>query len=302
MSSDPKVYRVSPASRSPDTALPVDDEFREQFDARVAQGREIARRSSVCFVGMARDIAGVLPFSIQRIEQMGALFDRWTAVVVENDSRDATKEVLHEWSVRQRNVCVDSQNLGRERLAGFEPLRVQRYAEYRTRYRDIAAATRDRPDYVVAVDFDPWGGWSVEGLLNGIAWMDVMPSAAGMASVSLYEQPWQAPDKDGEAASLLCHYDQWAWRWQGWKQRMEPWFSLWLPPPGSPPIRCKSAFGALCIYRPAPFFECAPVSIDGDIEHVGLHKQMASRGWEFFINPSQRTLMHWIPSESDVIG
>jgi hypothetical protein len=43
------------------------------------------------------------------------------------------------------------------------------------------------------------------------------------------------------------------------------------------------------------------VSIDGDIEHVGLHRAMCAAGWDFYLNPSQRTLMHWIPDESEAV-
>lgn len=300
MSAKPKTYRVHPGRHSPDEMQPVDDEFTELYRQAVEVGRRAASSQAVCFVGMARDIAGVLPFNLTRLEALGSLFRDWSAVVVENDSTDGTKQVLAEWQERHGSqVIVDSRDLGRERLSGFEAARVERYAEYRTRYRDLAAESFGNVDLVIAVDLDPWGGWSPEGVLNGVGWMTTLPRAAGMASVSLYQQQLNA---DGQDIRLVCHYDAWAWRAAySWRHRIERHFALWLPPVGSPPIPCNSAFGALCIYRAAPFFKHAPVSIDGDIEHVGLHRAMADDGWEFFINPSQRTLMHWLPDESDAV-
>lgn len=295
----PRTYRINPTRHTPDSVLPVDPEFAALFKTMLDIGRDAAREQSVCFVGMARDIAGVLPFTLRRLELLGESFRDWSAVVVENDSTDGTKDILLEWEEKHLgNVIADCRDLGRERLSGFERARVERYAEYRTRYRDIARDHFGHADVVIAVDLDPWGGWSTSGVLNGIGWLDVLPKAAGMASVSLYEQ--QVATTHGTGDKMMCHYDHWAWRGPGWQHRWERHFALWLPPVGSPPVMCNSAFGALCIYRAEPFFAHAPRSIDGDIEHVGLHKSMAEADWEFYLNPAQRTLMHWIPDESEV--
>jgi hypothetical protein len=296
-----KTFKINPHLHSPDDVFPVDEEFRELFFAVAAEGKAAAAMMKVCIVGMARDIAGVLPVSLSRLESIGELFGQWSAVVVENDSKDETKEKLLAWEEKHLGkVIVDCRDLGRERLSGFEAARVERYAEYRTRYRDIALDHFGDAEFIIAVDLDPWGGWSEWGILNGIGWMDRLPKAGGMASLSLFEQ--EAPTTTGGTGSLLCHYDQWAWRGVGWAPRWERHFPLWLPPVGSPPVRCNSAFGALCIYRADPFFSHAPVSVDGDIEHVGLHRAMAGDGWEFYLNPAQRTLMHWIPRDDESMG
>ncbi len=293
-------YRINPFRMTPDDALPIDEEFSELANEVAAEGFASAKTQKVCIVGMARGIAGVLPSNLARLEVIGSLFADWRAVVVENDSTDGTKDILLDWEEKHPGkVIADCRDIGRERLSGFEPARVERYAEYRTRYRDIAADHFGDSDVILAVDFDPWGGWSTFGIVNGIGWMDRLPKAAGMASVSLYEQ--ELPTQDDGRVKLLCHYDQWAWRYAGWKHRWERHFPLWLPTPGSPPIQCRSAFGALTIYRADPFFTHAPVSIDGDIEHVGLHRAMCAAGWDFYLNPSQRTLMHWIPDESEAV-
>ena len=281
----PRTYRINPYKHHHAVISPIDGEFRAMYYAFAAEGARIARDSRVCFVGMARDIAGVLPVNLERVKRIGSMFSEWSAVVVENDSQDSTKKILREWAeANPGQVVADCQDFGRERLSGFEPLRVERYAEYRTRYRDIAASHFGEVDYVIAVDLDPWGGWSESGVLNGLGWIDqqaVLPS--------------------GDKGSIWCHYDQWAWRSPGWQTRFEPHFALWTPPVGSPPVQCNSAFGALCIYRADPFFTYAPTSINGDIEHVGLHKAMADGGWEFYLNPSQRTLMSWAPTDEDLL-
>lgn len=283
-----RVYTFNPNDNPPEVALPIDDEFCGLHAELCGEGQRVASRSHVVFVGMARDIAGILPATIERLENIGRLFKRWSAVVVENDSTDGTKDILRSWEERSGgSVAADCRDLGYERLAGLEAKRVERYAEFRTRYRDIAASRFPSADYIVAVDLDPWGGYCPLGVLNSIGWMQRAPRAACMASTSLF----QVKTHDGERAWL--HYDQWAFRAYGFKPRWDRYFPLWLPPPGSPPLRVFSAFGALAVYRRDPFFAHAPASIDGDIEHVGLHRAMIEAGWEVYLNPSSRVVMHW---------
>jgi hypothetical protein len=148
------------------------------------------------------------------------------------------------------------------------------------------------PDYVIAIDLDPWGGWDDDGVMSSLAWLSRLPNAAGMASTSLYEATL------GDGASKWLHYDIWALRLWGLAPRWDGYLPFWLPPPGAPPVPVRSAFGALVVYRPTPFFACTPKSIDGDIEHVGLHREMQERfGMGMYLNPASRTVMHWKPEQ-----
>lgn len=269
---------------------PIDPEFAALYLDAWAHGVGVAGRSKVVIVGMARDVERQLPSTFQSVVRVGRQFREWAAVFVENDSADNTKAMLRDFAVQYpSHVTIDCQDLGRERLRGFEPLRVQRYAEYRNRYSDIARELHPDADYVLAIDTD-CESMSSHGIVNGLGWLDAYKDAAGMASVSLY----QAMVMANESKPHWCHYDQWAFRWQGFDVRFGPWFPLWLPPPGSPPIRVKSAFGAACLYRAAPFYGVRYASHAGDVEHVGLHFAMHQAGWHMYLNPSQRSVMHWM--------
>ena len=283
-------------SITPDKVLPVDHEFAAQYADVTCEGATIAARSKVVFVGMARQIGGILPMTLGRILDLSKHFKSTCVVIVENDSTDSTKEILSAFAAENpKTVVVDSQDLGRPHLRGFEPNRVQAYAEYRNRGRELAKEHFGDADYVIVVDLDAWGGWSAHGLINGIGWLDRIKDAACMASTSLFQHPGNFVD--GKQA--WCHYDQWAFRWHGWKARMEAWFTFWLPPPGAHPIRVLSAFGAAAIYKAEPFFACKYESVDGDIEHSGLHRNMIEKGWSVWLNPAQRTLMHWMPETNN---
>lgn len=279
---------------TPDAVLPVDHEFAAQYADVTCEGAMIAARAKVVFVGMARQIGGILPVTLSRIADFGKHVREITCVIVENDSTDSTKEVLAKFaSENPKSVVVDSSDNGRPHLRGFEAKRVEAYAEYRNRGRELAKKHFGDADYVIVVDLDAWGGWSTHGLINGIGWHERIKDAACMASTSLFQHPGNIVD----GQRPWCHYDQWAFRWHGWRSRIEPWFTFWLPPPGAHPVLVNSAFGAAAVYKAEPYFACKYASIDGDIEHVGLHREMQAKGWSIWLNPAQRTLMHWIPPD-----
>ena len=278
----------------PDEVLQVDDEWRELYQQRVLEGIEFAARSHVTICGMARNIAGILPVTISRLKTITDHFSSWGVAIVENDSTDDTKAVLA--SLEEQNpgrVVCHMQDYNWPHLHGWEPERVQRYAMLRNTYREMARDHWPHSDVVLCVDLDCWGGWSIEGLLNGLGWLNHKKSAACMASTSLFQHQFFS---DGPAWG---HYDCWALRVHGWKHVLTPWKTFWLPPVGAPPIKVFSAFGAAALYRPEAFFKHAYESIDGDIEHAGLHRSMIEDGWKIYLNPAQRSLMHWLTEEHD---
>ena len=290
---NPETVKLDQPPPTPETALPVDREFAAQFMDVTAEGMKIAANAKVVVVGMARNIGAMLPVSFERLSKFTRLFRDWGMVVIENDSTDSTRDELRKFqSQHPDRVTVLIQDLNRPHYSGFESARVEAYAEYRNQYRTIAAEKHPDADYVLAVDLDPVGGWSIHGLVNGVGWLGRIPEASCMASTSIFQHPGMLMD----GKPPWAHYDQWAFRAYGWGQRFEPWFSFWLPPPGSHPIEVYSSFGAAAVYRAAPFFSHEYSSDAGDIEHVGLHRAMRRNGWRIFHNPSQRTLMHWIDS------
>lgn len=287
--------RIDASAYSPDMVLPVDQEWAELFSKVTEEGAIAASKMHITVCGMARNIGGMLPATMIRLLELQRRFKDWSLVIIENDSTDNTKEWLTEtarWQPERYHFKM--QDFGWKHLHGFEAERVERYAMLRNQYREIVATDIRHTDMVLAVDLDCWGGWSLPGLLNGIGWMKRYKSAACMASTSLF-QGLQVETPDGKQ-TLWGHYDTWALRVHGWKHEMTPWKTAWLPPPGSPPVQVHSAFGAAAWYRPEAFFECEYKSIDGDIEHSGLHRDMIDRGWDIYLNPAQRSLMQWVPN------
>lgn len=273
---------------SPDEVLPVNDEWRDLYDEMLCNGEAVARRSHVTICGMARNIAGILPVTFARLGEITNNFGDFGVVIVENDSTDDTKAILKRFeSQNPGRVLCFTNDFDWPHLHGFEPERVERYAMLRNTYREAVFQHFPHTDLILAVDLDCWGGWSTEGLLNGVGWMKQYKDAACMASTSLYQ---------GVIVSdqvTFGHYDTWALRVHGWDELLLPWKTAWLPPPGSPPVELYSAFGAAAWYRPEALKEVEYASINGDIEHAGLHRRMIDNGWKIYLNPAQRSLMSW---------
>lgn len=265
---------------SPENCVPVDEEFVREYINSLQYGRVVASRSHCVFVGLARQIAGVLPVNLERLSLISSLFAKSGFVILENDSTDGTKGVLAEFSRKPGSLkTVRCSDRSRPHLHGFEKERTINLAEYRNECLDLVASEHGTPDFVCVVDLDVWGGYA--GLETGLSRLSLDPNAAGMASVSVYEQPLN----DGRR---WLHYDQWAFRWHGYGERISDWFPFWVPPCGASPIAVKSAFGGMAIYRGSDYLSGAKYE-GGDCEHVLFHRNLARMtGKTMYLNPSQR--------------
>lgn len=266
---------------SPEVCVPTDSEFALDHHNSSMYGQVVASRSSCVFVGLARQIEGIVSLNLDRLEFFGKLFSSHGYVILENDSTDGTKSALQAFAAtpgsKKTIVCSDRK---RPHLHGFEKERTANLAEYRNECIDLIARDHGCPDYVCVVDLDVWGGYA--GLLSGVSRLSLTKDAAGMASVSVYEQPF--PD----GSRRWMHYDQWAFRWHGYGERFGEWFPYWVPPCGAPPIEVKSAFGGMAIYNGRDYL-CGARYEGGDCEHVPFHRNLARMtGKKLYLNPSQR--------------
>ena len=57
---------------------------------------------------LARDCRASVLRNMPKIEQLGAYFEDYQVVAVENDSVDGTQQILHDWAAENSRVVVDS--------------------------------------------------------------------------------------------------------------------------------------------------------------------------------------------------
>lgn len=290
--------------RSPDLTQPATSrECAPDYWRDVEIGEVLAAETSVTILGLARNAMPWLHINSARVEKLASKFLSWQVFIYENDSIDGTQSELKAWQERSPQVAFQSATHNRPHLSTEKSSRrTDALAEYRQHCLEWARAAAPLPGTthrVIVIDFDCWGGWSNHGVMNGLAWLDRYPQAAGMASVSTTEFPTTMHP----SGKVTIHYDAWAFRLNHWLEHQDMgWFHGWFPPVGSDPIPCHSAFGGMAIYRPEAFF--AGRYIGGDCEHVNFHRSIVdATGMGMYLNPSQRLTMAWMtPGESATDG
>lgn len=276
----------------PEDFWKIEPAYQSQYDKYVAIGREVAARSSVCFLAIARNAMPFVENTLVLLDEAAGCFSEAKFYVYENDSTDGTTEILGRYAESRPWATHEHATLHRPDFRGFEEDRTIALAEYRNRCRRWAIENAPKADYVVVLDADPMGGFSPEGILNSIGWLEeygteqcrrLMPG--GMASASIIV----APHPDNPESFMIAQYDAWAARLNWWEDRRQHrWFHELLPPVGSEPIPMNSAFGGLAVYRAQAFYETGVEYVGGDCEHVSLHKTMRRAGYQMFLNPGCR--------------
>jgi hypothetical protein len=264
-----------------------DVDYVDSYKEHVEFGRVEARRQKLAIVSICRNAMPYLRNTLALVDELAGLWRDCSLYVYENDSTDETATVLDDFAIRQW-VTVEHDTLGGEDARGFEPERTERLAKCRTRCQEWVRRNAADASYVMVLDADPQGGFSVDGVLNSLGWFCEMlgesfhrREAGAMASYSLYLREEQ-PGRVGAA-----QYDAWAARPNHWEDdRLMTWFHTLMPPVGSSPIPMNSAFGGLCLYRREAYL--AGVYEGGDCEHVFHHKSMQKAGYQLFLNPGSR--------------
>jgi hypothetical protein len=255
-------------------------------------------------VGLARNCAGPLRQNLQRAHAIGEGCRSWKLHIETNDNTDSTVAVLDDFCQRHPQAIYRDQTLNRQQFsAEFAGPRTIALAEYRAACQQWVRDHASDADYVIVIDFDAWGGWSLDGVRNGFGWLVELPGAYGMASVSLMEHPAAATDTSGVTRVMpsWLGYDAWAMRgvgqarnyWDDYTAGFGGWKFQYLPPVGSPPVLVSSAFGGMAIYRTEAYLAG---TYDGatDCEHISMHRTMAeATGQHLYLNPSMRTVMRW---------
>lgn len=282
--------------RRPEDVWVVDQEYAEAYQARVADGRAVAREQSANIVAIARNAMPLMANTFDLLCEVQAGFADCKMFVYENDSADGTDAALDKAASVLPWLSVEHGSLGGEDSRGFEPERTIRLAHCRNRCLEWVREHRKATAFTIVIDVDPEYGFSVDGVFNSIAWLATKRSsgvptpAGGMASYSLIRMPQEG----GQVG--VAHYDAWAARpvcW--WRDRKDEigftWFSAFLPPVGAPPCPMNSAFGGLAVYWTEAFLSGGYSG--EDCEHVPHHRRMAKAGWQMYLNPGCRYIAAW---------
>lgn len=105
---------------------------------------------SAAFCLLARDCENNLQRNIPYIERYRGQFHHSIVIIIENDSRDGTKEIIKRWEQKSDGVIAQCQN--HPEWAGLD--RVSRIARCRNEYMTILREQKESYDYVIVIDMD----------------------------------------------------------------------------------------------------------------------------------------------------
>lgn len=261
---------------------PVDSEFVRDVEGMIEVGRDIAGRSAVEIIGLARNCEPYLILQAKRIACLAANFRSARVRVVENDSTDRTAELLKGWRSEDFTIEAQCQTHNAGPFFGRGDDRTNFLAARRT---DVSNMVQEC-DYVFVLDFDVWS-WSPDRVIAGLGELWCDPGAAGVASQGLarhyamFEERWFG-------------YDAWAWRpsysWQHRPQH-EVAYHLGNRPVGAPAQRVNSAFGGMAMYRYDQWR--TGTYKGGDCEHVPFHRSIAEATGKWLLESSTMTHLSW---------
>lgn len=272
---------MSPDITFPDPRFPPPRELRAEYERRVELGQRRMSSTTAVISGLARDVAGILPLTIARIEQMGLMFADYRVVIFENDSRDETARLLTDWAERNHRVDVTIERRGDPVNPMTRCLkRAERMAYYRNQCLETIRFRYSGFEHVLIVDTDLSGGWSRDGLANTFGhddWDFVGSNGLIFKRVGL-------------KFNVLMQYDAWAYRddesFTAFTTRQVNDMSFTR---GEPLVPVTCCFGGLGVYLMPAYL--AGQYAGHDVDHV-THQQVARpQGFtRTFLNPSQIAL------------
>lgn len=139
----------------------------------------------VVICGVGRDIGPRLPYTIEIMEQIGALFEDYKIVVYENNSKDNTILLLKDWEAYNSKVLVQSENLSEEDLTAIVINRNDDKSVFRPEL--ISRARNIVLDIVMSKAYEDY---------TYIIWMDmdfkIPPSYEGIIETFETDREWDA--------------------------------------------------------------------------------------------------------------
>lgn len=125
---------------------------------------------------LARDCEKTLERNISKIETLRKYFLESHIVIIENDSKDKTKDILFNWKSVSKNIHVLSDNFNTNTFPihnnitqniACSSYRIVKMAMYRNMYMDYIESLKINFDYLIVIDIDI-ESFSISGIIDSI--------------------------------------------------------------------------------------------------------------------------------------
>lgn len=227
-------------------------------------------------------------------DRMKGTFGDVVYCIYENDSTDGTAEWIRELAGRRGDVRLLSERGYRPAMAEGRdsPWRYERMAACRNRCLELARRHAPHADYaiVVDIDFTAFDQVCVAGAIREIdalhpAWQALCGSGLSQRDLGFYGPSMRVVPTRGSLPIRL--YDVAAMETGTPEQDLLSAAAM-VRPADHPPVRVRSAFGGIAVYRPEALY---PLRYEGwACEHVCLHRGMQEVFMSYKLSPLMAAL------------
>ena len=268
------------------------------FEWLYRRGIEEVRNKKILFCGMVRDSESEVRRNIPVLEKMASYFADYRVVIVENNSKDKTKEVLKSWAEKNSKVtalCNDFDESKYDAIPKdpsynkyYSRRRIEKYCDYRNIYCDyIREKLSFDSDYYVEIDLDI-AKIDIEGFItsfgNNLEWNGIIANGYS------YSPSFKRRHHDTYCL-LECGKEKLPDSYEKielYRDAFEPFRK------GMPFIRIGAGMGGMIIWKSKERMDIRYRVIPnnyGEVEvycdHVCIFNQLAERGHDkFFLNPN----------------
>jgi hypothetical protein len=240
-------------------------------------GKNILSQQKAIICGISRDNANDFFVMKRHIEFLGSQLDDYRVVIVENDSKDRTKELLKKWATDNPRVTIISKDFHNKKRPSMQFL-----ADVRNMYIDeVNQSKYDEFNLLIVIDMDMSYGFDIRGIYHSFATFDTWDA---IASNGVSNQKGEMYDAFAfrNAEFLFAHYDKPKTYWPEIIPKIQRAYLV-----NTPLVVVDSAFGGLAIYKRKKLNACKYASIKEDCEHIEFHKCLKQNGGKMFMSPSQ---------------
>lgn len=236
-------------------------------------------KHKVIFAGITRDNGRDTEKMMRFITKFGSFFQDYRVVIFEDDSSDDTLNILKKFESQDKKIRILSENFGIRKRPSIEFL-----SDIRNKYIDaINGDEYKKFDIAIILDLDMKYGFDERGILHSFSKINEWDILCSNGIYTKKGNMWDAfAFRDSEFPNGLD------------KLKPEEYWGVIVPKiqkiygPQSALLPVNSCFGGLTIYKIDSIKSCRYKSINGDCEHVALHKcAREENNARIFMNPAQ---------------
>jgi len=285
----------------PDEYFDVTGSSLDDYQAKVESGRNLSKNLNILFCATCKNVSEHIEKTLNLVHETGGMFKNYHIYLYENNSTDDTVELIR--NKQTEKLTLDSENIEgcdyeRSKISLYE--RSKLIARARNKYVDYINANGGKYDYVFVFDVDLKGGWSKEGILNSIHYLETDKQYDCITAYCVVGDYLDHPLEKVHPNKWLM-YDSFAFRFVNeiydFPKNIGAHNYIRAKKGGSP-ILVGSNFNGLAIYRPKCFKQIyystearssATEHNAVDIDHVTLHRSMHEKDMKVYMNPSMIT-------------